>query len=201
MSVLTDPTTYGTLNSELRNCPRTAAVLGELAAQWQQMMGTLQRVEQEAVSSQSLANAIESIGRTRTEATTLPKELVRHTPLGGFAWLGYIDPTHEAGKLIQRITKGTLLATEAWTDGRHAEDGKHVELDYELAVALANATEGAARATVLRITQTEPSDGFVAWQTLVDGSDSAAAHTRDAQKVQRRERAEGKAHSVVTESG
>ena len=50
-----------------------------------------------------------------------------------------------------------------------AEDDKHVELDYELTVALANATEGAARATVLRITQTEPSHGFVAWQALVDG--------------------------------
>ena len=67
------------------------------------------------------------------------------------------------------ITKGTLRATEAWTDGRHAEDDKHVEPDYELAVALANATEDAARATVLRITQTEPSHGFVAWQALVDG--------------------------------
>ena len=138
--------------------------MGELAAQWQQMMGTLQRVEQEAVSTQSLANAIESIGRTRTEATAVrlrlkdgerlyPKSWSGTTPLGGFArevaaWLRYIDPTHEAGKLIQRITKGTLRATEAWTDGRHAEDGKHVELDYELAVALANATEGAARATV-----------------------------------------------------
>ena len=54
MSVLTDPATYGILNSELTNFPRTAAVLGELAAQWQQMMGSLQRVEQEAVSSQSL---------------------------------------------------------------------------------------------------------------------------------------------------
>ena len=28
-----------------------------------------------------------------------------------------------------------LRAAEAWTDGRYAEDGKHVELDYELAVA------------------------------------------------------------------
>ena len=36
-------------------------------------------------------------------------------------------------------------------------------------MALANATDGAARATVLRITQTEPSHGFVAWQALVDG--------------------------------
>ena len=42
-------------------------------------------------------------------------------------------------------------------------------MDYELAVALAIATEGAARAAVLRITQTEPSHGFVAWQALVDG--------------------------------
>ena len=65
----------------------------------------------------------------------------------------------------------------------------------------------AARATVLRITQTEPSQGFVAWQALVDvyapksSKDSAAAHTLDAQEVQGREGAEGKVHSVVTESG
>ena len=65
----------------------------------------------------------------------------------------------------------------------------------------------AARATVLRITLTEPSRGFVAWQALVDVyvptslKESAAAHTRDAQEVQGREGAEGKAHSVVTESG
>ena len=185
MSVLTDPATYGILNSELTNCPRTAAVLGEFAAQWQQMMGALQRVEQEAVSSQSPANAIENIGRTRIDATAgrlrlkdgerlYPKSWSGSTPIGGFvravaAWLGYVDPKHEAGKLVQRITKGTLRATETWTDGRHAEDDKHVELDCELAVALANATEGAARATVLRITQTEPSHGFVAWQALVDG--------------------------------
>ena len=75
----------------------------------------------------------------------------------------------KAGKLMQRITKGTLRATEAWTDGRHAEDDKLVELDYELAVALANVTEGAARATVLKVTQAEPSHGFVARQALVDG--------------------------------
>ena len=55
------------------------------------------------------------------------------------------------------------------THGRHAEDDKYVELDCELAVALANATEGAARSTVLKVTQTELSHGFVAWQALVDG--------------------------------
>ena len=37
---------------------------------------------------------------------------------------------------------------EAWTDGRHAEDDKLVELDHELAVALVNVTEGAARASL-----------------------------------------------------
>ena len=99
-------------------------------------------------------------------ARLYPKSWSGSTPIGGFtrevaAWLGYIDPEHEAGKLIQRITKGTLRATEAWTDGRHAENDKCVELDY-VPVALANATEGAAKATVLRITQTEPSHGFVA---------------------------------------
>ena len=58
MSVLTDPATYGLLNSELTNCPRTVAVLGDLAAQWKQMMGTLQRVEQDTVSSQNVADAV-----------------------------------------------------------------------------------------------------------------------------------------------
>ena len=68
MSVLTDPATCGVLNRELTNCPRTAAVLVDLAAQWQQMMGTLQRVERETVSSQSLAN-IEKMSKTRVDAT------------------------------------------------------------------------------------------------------------------------------------
>ena len=79
-----------------------------------------------------------------------------------------VDPKHEAGKLIQQITKGTLRTTKAWTDGRHAADDKYVELDCELAVALANVTEGAARSAVLKVTQVEPSH-FVAWQALVDG--------------------------------
>ena len=137
-------------------------MLGELA-QWQQMMGTLQRVEQEAVSSQSLANAIENIGRTPTDA------IVSRLRRKDGERLYPKSPKHVAGKLIRRITKGTLRATEAWTDGRRAEDYKHVELDCGLAVALANATEGAERATVLKITQTETSHGFVAWQALADG--------------------------------
>ena len=129
-------------------------------------------------------NAIENIGRTRTDATVsrlrlkdgerlYPKNWSGGTPIGGFArevgaWLGYVDPKHDPGKMIQRITKGTLRATEAWTDGHWAEDDRHVELNCELAVALAYATEGAARATVLRITETEPSHGFVAWKAYVD---------------------------------
>ena len=189
MPVLTDPATHGILNSELTNCPRTAAVLGELAAPWQQMMGTLQRIEQETVSSQSLANAVENIKKTRIDATgnrlrlkdgerLFPRSWSGSTPLGGFArevaaWLGYVGPKHEAGKLIQRITEGKLSATEAWTDGRYAQDDKHVELDceldYELAVALANVSEGAARSTVLMVTRVEPCHGFVGWPALVDG--------------------------------
>ena len=149
MTALTDPGTYGILISELTNCPRTAAVLGELAVQWRQMMGALQRVEQESVSSQNLAYAIDTLSKTRSDVTGSrlrlkdgerlhPKSWSGNTPLGGFArevaaWLG---------KLIQRITNGTLRATEAWTDGRFAEDDKHVELGNELAVTLANVTEG-----------------------------------------------------------
>ena len=131
------------------------------------MIGTLQRIEQEAVSSQNLGYAIENLSKTGSDVTGsrlrlkdgerpctkcwsvttllwgLPREVA--------AWLG--DPKHQAVKVIQRITKGTLRATEAWTDGRYAEDDKHVELDHEL-VALANVTEGPARATVLKVTQT-----------------------------------------------
>ena len=44
-----------------------------------------------------------------------------------------------------------------------------MELDYELAVALVSATEGAARSTVLKVCQAEPSHGIVAWQEMVDG--------------------------------
>ena len=65
------------------------------------------------------------------------------------------------------MTKGTLRATEAWTDGRHAEDDKLAELVHELAVA--SVTEGAARARVLKVTWAEPSHGFVSWQAQVDG--------------------------------
>ena len=64
--------------------------------------------------------------------------------------------------LIQRITKGTLRSTKAWTHGRHAADDKHVKLDHQPAVALINAREGAARAAVLQV------------------GDGAGAHTRDA---------------------
>ena len=47
--------------------------------------------------------------------------------------------------MTQQVTRGTLRATEAWTDGRHAADDKHVELNYELAVALATVTEGCSK--------------------------------------------------------
>ena len=75
-------------------------------------------------------------------------------------------------------------------------------------MALANATEGAARATVLRITQTEPSHGFVAWQALyapMSSNDPAIARQpklatpnrcKDAKELKERLTAEGKDHSV-----
>ena len=36
-------------------------------------------------------------------------------------------------------------------------------------MSLAKVTKGAARSTVLKVTQAEPSHGFVAWPALVDG--------------------------------
>ena len=116
------------------------------------------------------------------------------TTLAGFAreiaaWPGYVDPKQEAVKLVQQIADGTLMATEAWTDGRHAADDKYAELDYELAVALANVTEGAARLTVLKVTQVELSRGFVAWQRLtawsleVDGYEHHFKVIDEAQKI------------------
>ena len=83
-------------------------------------------------------------------------------PPGGFprevtAWLGYSGRKGHS----EQPRHGPIVATPKTIDS--------VELDYELAVALANVTEGAARATVLEVTQAEPSHGFVAWQALVDG--------------------------------
>ena len=66
ISVLTDPATCDIVSSELASCPRAAAVLGELAAQWQKLVP---RVEHEAICSQSLANATENMNRTRAKAT------------------------------------------------------------------------------------------------------------------------------------
>ena len=183
MSVMTDPATYGILNSESTNCPRTAAVLGELAAQWQQVLGTLQRVEQETVSSQSQANAIGNIN-TRIDATgnrlrlehgerLYPKSWSGSTPLGGFArevaaWLGHVDPKHEAGKLIPRITRGR---SERPRRGPLAVTLKTTSMLHWTVSwrKLATVTEGAARSTVLKVTEEEPSHGFVVWQALVDG--------------------------------
>ena len=98
------------------------STLGELAAHRQQMVETLQRVEQETVSSQSLANAVENMSKTRIDATgnrlrlkdgerLYLKSRSGSASLKGFArevaaWLGYVDPKHEAGKMTQRITKG-----------------------------------------------------------------------------------------------
>ena len=174
MSVLTDPATNGLLNNELTTCPRTAAVLGELAAQWQQMMVTLQRVEQETVSSQNLAYVIENLRKTRSDVTGSRLRLKHGERLYPKSWsgntlLGSLREESPHGWDMSRITKGTLRATEAWTDGRYAEDDEHVGLDCGLAAVLANVTEGLARATVLKVTQTEPSHEFVAWQALVDG--------------------------------
>ena len=182
MSVVADPATYGI---ELANCPRTAAALGRVGDSMATNDGSLQRFEQETVTSQNLANAIENMSRTRIDATGLrlrlqdgerlyPKSWSGTILLAGFAReitarRGYVDPKHEAGTLTQEITKGTLRATEAWTDGRHTADDKNDELEYELAVTLANVTEGAARCTVLKVNKVEPSHGFVAWQALVDG--------------------------------
>ena len=121
-------------------------------------MGSLQRVEQETVSSQNLANAIDNMNRTRIDATGNRLRLMDgerlswsgSTTLAGFARdiaprVGYVDPKHQTGKLIQQLTKGTPRAPEAWTDGPGAVDDKYVELDCELAVALASATEGSLK--------------------------------------------------------
>ena len=96
MSVSADSAKYGLLNSELTRCPRTAAELGEVATRWQQMMGSLQRVGQETVTSQNLANAVENMNRTRMDATRIrlrlkdgerfsPKSWWGSTSLAGFA--------------------------------------------------------------------------------------------------------------------
>ena len=92
MSLLTDP--VWPPQQRVDELPTHAAVLGELAAQWQQMMWTLQRVEQEIVSSQNLAHAIENLSKTRSDVTgsrlrlkdgerLYPKSWSGSTPLGG----------------------------------------------------------------------------------------------------------------------
>ena len=109
------------------------------------------------MSSKSLANGVENMNKTLIDATGSRLRLKDGEGSHVRSLHGWGTSIRSTGKLVQRITKGTLSATEAWTDGRHAEDDKYVELDFELAVLLASATEGAARSTVLKVPQVEPS--------------------------------------------
>ena len=92
------------------------------------MRGSLKRVEQRAVSAQNMANDIEN--RTRIDVTGNRLRLTDGERLYPKSWLGStyfagfprVDPKHEAGKWIQQVTKGTLRATAAWTDGRRDVD-------------------------------------------------------------------------------
>ena len=121
---------YGIVKCELTNCPRTAAVLGELAAQWHQKMGRLQRVEQETVLSQSLANDISNVSNTRIDATgnrlrlmdgerLYPKSRLGSTPLAGFArevaaCLEFVDPvqSRQPSTSPWRLMQSNKLQTE-----------------------------------------------------------------------------------------
>ena len=115
-----------------------------------------------------------------------------------------------AGDVLMRSTRRKADTADHEMDAQSDRDlDKYVELDCELAVALANVTEG-ARATALRVTQVEPSHGFVAWQALVDGlalrpsNDPAIALQSipaTPKKAQGRKGIERKAHSMVIESG
>ena len=127
VSALTDLATYVILNRELTNCPRTAAALGEIATQWQQM-GSQQRAEQETVTSQNLANALGNMNRTRIDATVnrlrlkdgerlYPKSWSGSTSQAGFereisALLGHVDRSKR-----RRPTAVTLKTTSMsnWT--------------------------------------------------------------------------------------
>ena len=131
------------------------------------------------MSSQILASAIENMNSTGTPIDATGNRLrlkdgERHYPKSWSARVGSLRDwemsiqSTRLVKMLQKITEGTIRATEAWTDGRHAVDDKCVELEHELAVALATVTEGAARSTVLKIAQVEPSHGFVAWQSRAD---------------------------------
>ena len=106
MSVLTDLATHGILNREL-------------ATQWQQMMGSMQRVELETMTPQNMANAIENMNRTRIDATgnrlrlkdgerPYSESWSGSTSLAGFAReiaarLRNVDPKHEAGSGRRRL--------------------------------------------------------------------------------------------------
>ena len=93
MSVPTDPATYDILSSELASCQRVAAALGELAAQWQQIMVSLQRARSSIITEpgqcdwehEKRAEATRDRLRLKDGELHYPKSWSRKTPLGGFA--------------------------------------------------------------------------------------------------------------------
>ena len=96
-------------------------------------------------------------------------------PTRRFRWrsvsvTGYIDPEHQSGDMLQKITGVTARVTEVWTDSRRSERETFVELDCRLSVTLANLMEDVARCLVLKVTQKESSHRFAAWQALWAGT-------------------------------
>ena len=111
---------YGILSSELR-MPAHGSCVGKTG-------GPVATDDGDPPTSRTGVCAIENSSQTRSDATggrlrlgrSYPKSWSGNTPLGGFSHarsphgLGHVDLKHEAEKLTQRITKGTLGATEAW---------------------------------------------------------------------------------------
>ena len=101
MSVLTDPRNVWPPQQRAGELPTHGfAVLGELAARWQQMMRT--QVELETMSSQNLANAIENLSRTRSDATGSRLRLKDGERLNRRAG----QATHTLGSLRERLLHG-----------------------------------------------------------------------------------------------
>ena len=90
---------YELLSSELTNCPQAVAVLGELAAH----MVSLRRVEPEAVSAQSLANAIEGLNRTRFGGSG---DLLRLKDV--------IDSSRRAGQKTRHPEDSHVISPHGW---------------------------------------------------------------------------------------
>ncbi len=188
MPVCDDPGTEAKLQQELANAPTALQVIAELvkvirigAEKQSALQGDMENIVTNSTDRRTVAQAIES-GRKKLHNDLRLKDgdklypkawsgEANEIPFIEFSrrvaqWLGYVDPDHRAGELVRKVTSGECKVNKEWLQECDLNLDNFDNINYELGAMLATVTEGTANATVTRMIQADPGNGFSAWQAL-----------------------------------